>query len=178
MNKVANLIQSFKHAGLHPFFNDIMDCDVRKNPGGLSEYQKNGSGYVQNQLFVLLIGDEGVDWQSFIDELSTDVHDFLTCPAFNEKYMLWLSGISSKLHDIVLKDKKKFFKDMVDMEKTISVGISLNTFLCDKDINNVMMSIYGCVPNFNEMGVEEKEFFFLNGDSSQFCTKPDKNGTK
>ena len=118
-----------------------------------------------------------VAWNRLVQSLIKDIIQFLSCDAFKESYMQSLED-NLGLLSCIRRDQDGIWTPFDSMTETVIKNKSINSFLCDEDIREEMVNLYGSVPNVNEMGDNEKKFFFENGDSSQFGKSPYDTGTK
>ena len=130
-----------------------------------------------NQLFYLLIASVHSDWNNLVQNLINDVIQFLTCDAFKESYMQALED-NIGLLACIRRDQTGIWTPFDGMTEIVTKDKSLNTFLCDEDIREEMIHLYGSIPDVSIMAENEKCFFFDNGDISQFGKSPYDTGTK
>ena len=65
-------------------------------------------------------------------------------------------------------DMDQTLNELKTMTSTMTNKYSLNDFLTDIDIHNIMKNIYGENINIKNLNEKEMKFFFRNGDLTQF----------
>ena len=93
-----------------------------------------------------------------ISEVVDDLFQFFNCPLFKKQYIESLIG--SNLKSWVENEKKGYWENIEKMNIVWTKGCSLNAHLCDSDIRDEMVKIYGRYPSLENMTAEEKTFFY------------------
>ena len=75
-----------------------------------------------------------------------------------------------------MKDQEACFKPIINLDIVRVEDVGLTHFLCDEDIRNEMISLYGGMPRIEKFTEQEKQFFFKDGDSSFFKISGDSIG--
>ena len=177
MDKVVNMMTGFEHDEKNDLFNNVKWCIIRKNPAGISEHYINEKQYAYHQLF-FLVSDlvENNNLEKIVNDLIEDVFDFFTCTQFRETYMSIIEQIP-RLHRCFMLNATEHWVKIQKMVVCRDNDYSLNHFMCDEDIREVIVSIYGVVPEFDDLSDQEKDFFFILKDYNLFGKSPYEIGT-
>ena len=116
--------------------------------------------------YTIKVPDPSVTY-SHVSESSTLIHKYLTVGNFKKAYAFKLKTMNKLLEKI---ENENSFEMFNKLEVLISGNMSLNSFLVDDDILKLMKISYGSSFDYGShcFTKEEKAYYFINSDSSQF----------
>ena len=125
--------------------------------------------WVENQVFFLLKFDPHDTFCNVVGNMVEHIKQYMTCDHIKDIYLDKIKG-TAVLYDSVLLNEISFFCPLSDMQTDVSWDMSLNSYICDEDIQLAINSIYGHGHEITSISLNYKHFFFEDGDSSSFST--------
>lgn len=123
--------------------------------------------YFYHQMFYTIkVPDPSVTY-SHVSDSATLIHRYLTVEKFKKAYASKLKTMDKLLQKI---EHENCFDMFNKLEVLLSGNMSLNYFLVDDDILKLMKTAYGKSFDYGSHSFtkEEKVYYFINSDSSQF----------
>lgn len=174
---VINLLKMMTSEWKHPEFDNTKQVCIRKYTGGQYARLVNQKGWAEYQMFVTMKSDIRQYLTTVVTTLVEDVKAFLTCPIFESMYMDEMQKENCRMHSCIVKEQRRNFTSFTSMNTVWFKELSLNDFLIDEDIKEELISIYGNDISPNDLDEDEKSFFFIDNDVSQFGTSDIHVGT-
>ena len=139
---------------------------IRSEPGGISKRVIHKNAYPDYQLFIMLRVNSDDNIENTIQYVIDQVKNFITAPVFEEVFMEQIND-GTLLHKNISRDHEANFKPFQDLQVRRINHVALNHFLCDEDIRDEMVYIYGAIPILESLS-EVEIFFFKDKDSGNF----------
>ena len=131
---------------------------IRSEPGGISKRVIHKNAYPDYQLFIMLRVNSDDNIENTIQYVIDQVKNFITAPVFEEVFMEYIND-GTNLYRFVAKDQQSNFKSMRDMDVMRVKDVALNHFLCDEDIREEMVELYGTIPIIESFTDTETNIF-------------------
>ena len=127
----------------------------------------NKTNFPIYQLFIFMKVPNNMMPQMYNETMVNQLLQYFRSKHFPEFYLNEIKS-TDKLYNRVKSDMDQTLNQLKKMTSTMTNKYSLNDFLTDIDIHNIMKNIYGDTVNIKNLNEKEMKFFFRDGDCTQF----------
>jgi hypothetical protein len=168
LDKVMNIMHLVNGDNVPPFLKHLYCKAIRNHPIEDNK-AKMTNGFEVKQLITTVSVHEDDSVDEIVDDMITHVLGFLSCEPFYKAYENQVSNYE-KLGPRVKENKMEYTDQLDKLFPEMSDSYSLNNFLLDEDIKEVMCSLFGnkLAKNVNKMSEENLHFLFEGGNPGSF----------